>query len=69
MVEKLNMHIWSTTPAISSNTEQLQAKMNELIDVINDMKKEKVSIIKCKKCKSFVFEKDGKTCVKCGAVC
>lgn len=34
-VEKLNMHIWSTAPAISENTKQLQDKLNELIEMFN----------------------------------
>jgi len=45
-MDKLDMHIWSTTPAISDNIEELQAKINELIGEIEIMKCE---ISRCEK--------------------
>lgn len=37
MIKKLNMHIWSTTPAIADNIKQLQDKINELVDRLNNI--------------------------------
>jgi hypothetical protein len=41
-MKKLNMHIWSTTPAISSNIKNLLDKVNELVDKVNSIEQKKI---------------------------